>query len=149
VVYDSHIVDACLRVPGVVAVHGLRFGIVPPPPPMVIAPFAATPVVLIQPHGPPLPAPFGAGFDPAQLFDPLVLAWRLGMEKEDLSDPVRLANRITVVPPPPPPSTTVAPTPVPLPPIDPGPRHVPGEGRFYSLANRNLHVEAEVARHVF
>ena len=144
VIYDSHIVDACLRVPGVVAVHGLRFGIVPPPPLLTFLPLFFIPLTIWPPPIPPLPQPFGPGFDPAEFSDPLILAWRLGYPPEDLFDPFKLANRIPRAPTPAP----ISATPAVVISIDPGPRHIPAHGRFFLLEARRLHVDAEVARHV-
>jgi hypothetical protein len=102
------------------------------------------PMTMSPPPIPPLPAPFGAGFDTAEFSEPLILAWRLGFAADDLFDPFKLVDRIGHATAPGP----ISATPAVVISIDPGPRHVPAEGRFFLLEARRLHVDAEVARHV-
>jgi hypothetical protein len=128
ILYDSHIYEICLRIPGVVAVHSLRFGTwtqevraVSPSPgtgaqesdpadePAVAVALAA--VALFDPYGHGL----GPDWQPLERVDPGDVA--VGFIREDV---VHVEAEV---------------------------RHSPGEGRFYLLAGDRLHITAEVARH--
>jgi hypothetical protein len=158
-IYDSQIKDACLRVSGVVAVHDLRFAIWTTEEVPATGGGAGTP-----PADHALQLLFEQSFDPAnptgwsnfveEMFDPLILGRRLGVAEGELSDPYALArSRLPAIPLDPAipvdPAGPAAPahlrdvvTP------DPGPRHSPGEGRFYLLREDRLHLSTETARHV-
>ena len=112
-VYNSHIYDACLRVPGVTAVRGLRFGVWTRQP----RPLDPTLVMLIE-----FFSSFG-WFDPLGLIDLLAPLDPLGT----------LARRI--------PGTNFYLEDVLQ--FDPTERHSPGEGSFYLLRPDRLHITAE------
>ncbi len=165
-IYDSEIYDACLRVPGVVAVHDL-----------VLALWIRRRVTYFDPFG-----PFGIFGILGSFFDPLGIFGSLGPERlepmtlRDLGDP--LGTDSPFPPADRPPEAVVVPDdplydpfvpaglPAPAHPPDPGTgapprpqfidtlvaqtgeRHSPGNGLFYLLRADRLHVRAEVARHV-
>jgi hypothetical protein len=148
-IYDSQIYDACRRVPGVVAVHGLQFGTwtqepegggggsEPPEPPK-------------PPELKDLFGDYRDSFIPDDVYDPLGLAIRIGAREEDMFDPFALAKHLAST------SQTANPAdPSPGAPgsrevvqFEPTERHSPGEGRFYLLREERLHITAETARHV-
>jgi hypothetical protein len=131
ILYDSHIYEICLRIPGVVAVHSLRFGtwtqevraVGPSPNPGTppeesdLADEAAAvrisleAVALFDPYGHGL----GSDWRPEERVDPGDVA--VEFIREDVVH------------------------------VETGVRHSPGEGRFYLLAGDRLHITAEVARH--
>jgi hypothetical protein len=153
-VYDSQIYDACLRVPGVVAVHGLAFGIWKPPALYALG-LGLRAVATIRTgyfDSPEFDQAFGAHFDPAELYDPVILAYRLNLQStEDLYDPEKIAGkvgRVVDVP-----DDEAGPAPGAAEPLEilypqPGPRHSPGEGGFYLLRDDHLHIAVEAAHHV-
>jgi hypothetical protein len=167
IVYDSQIYDACLQVPGVVAVHGLQFGLWIPLPSAVAISGERLMALPSLPSDPPdtnaavkftTPNVPGAGafeellgprFLPSELFDPDTLASRLHVDQRVLFDPFALAQEL---------APHVAPGDVdPPPPGPPGPtevlqlesaeRHSPGEGSFYLMREDRLHIVTELARH--
>lgn len=156
IVYDSQIIDACMQVPGVAAVHGLGFAI------WTTEPIAASPGGgTTPPEDQALQALFQQTFDPAhpqawvdfvaEMFDPLILGRRLGLAEGELSDPYAMAQRfharLPVIPVDPAPPAGPAPTVRDVITPDPGPRHVPGEGRFYLLREDRIHISSEIAAH--
>jgi hypothetical protein len=147
IVYDSQIHDACVRVPGVVAVHRLELGLWPPLQPMsFLTSFAYLPLDFGEnkPFGNvDLDRYFGSNFLVSELFAPEKLQERRGILEKDLFDPFLLASKIVEPTPPPVPEP-----PAPLvPDLQPGPRYVPPEGKFFLLRASGLHVTTEVARH--
>jgi hypothetical protein len=133
VVYDSEIYDACLRVPGVVAVHGLRFGLWGPP--LTLAPLSFDPAGLVGDLflgglvG-------GAGAGAASIFDPagILAGGSVGGASlvESIFGPIG--------------ALTAALTADVLH-VESDPRHSPPEGRFYLLRDDRLHVHSELALH--
>jgi hypothetical protein len=145
-IYNSEIHDACLRVPGVVAIHSLSFGV-----------WSGEPVPDSAPPTPPTPPPdqivktaFGPGYIVDDAFNPLTLAVRLGVPEETLYDPVALAARLAERTPEILTAGDAAPEAarfVETVKIEAGVRHLAGEGAFYVLREDRLHLTAELARH--
>ena len=162
VVYNSEIYDACLAVPGVIAVHALELRRLRTLYPLPLLPTAAPGFSLQHPMwtGAPaadlgvFPGLFEAlPFTPGLPASPIA---RLGAEYKPPLLPLttylaNLANDAfaerqavidaTVAPP------TTAPGPLEEWILDPGERHAPGEGKFYLLKSDRLHVATEVWRH--
>lgn len=148
-IYDSQIHAACRNVPGVVAVHGLRFGTWsqlpdgggdssgPPPPPPAITDLFNTWL--------------GKDTIADDFYDPLALAVAYKTDEATVYDPFALAKHL---------ATQAVAGGTPLVPVvdelgprevvqlESGARHSPGEGNFYLLREERLHLSAEIARHV-
>lgn len=152
-IYDSQIYDACRRVPGVSAVHGLAFGTYSEDlvlQPLRIGGFQSLPPNSVKPPDP--THVLGDNFILDDLDNPAGLAARMGVELSELSDPVALSqtrqvkeqwDRYFPIPTPDPdPDTGARVT------LQSGERHIPGEGCFFRLLEERLHVSTEVVSHV-